>query len=313
MVKRKDVLMGFSVEDVAENWKFVDVVDYGEFGAGSCHIGHPIRYGHIVENPKTGEQHVYGSQCICKFWIFQQFKDIDPSKFKELYKQYHKLFVKLGKLIYQATTRGISIPKFPQTFDELESVVDELKQRIKEFIKQKRAEFKKAMKQYEKSEVLRIKRKRFTNKYPEMKILMSFQDNLTVLQPSQFLMSFAQDFISKFATWGEVQWGELTEKQYAMLKKVTEILQGKRPLFDNGNGNGNGNGNKQGNPELIRKLKELQSNVYNSWIRDTFIPSLIKQLEYKTDLSEKQWEVFGRNGIDVSELRKNDNSTTKPE
>jgi len=283
---KKEVKMGYSIHDASEGWEFEEVLDYGEFGIATCHIGHPIRYAYIVRNPKTGESHVYGSQCITKFWLNLYYKDLAEDKFTELYKKYQKLFVKFIKLVYQNAKYGLSKGEFPQNFEELEATVNNLKTQLKNEIKRRRGEIKKALKQIEAEQILKVRKREFLKNNEEFKVLVEHQHEFAT-KLHGFLLKFATNMIEKFDRWGNVH---LSEKQSDILKKINEILTGEVQQT-------------QGNPELIQKIEELVPTIRNQWLLSDFIPSILKQLEYKKNLSEKQWMVLARNGIDTNALR----------
>lgn len=76
------------------DFDFIDEIDYGEFGAGMCAEGHPIRYGHEFRSPSTGESVILGGECQWKVYLFRmwnnlQAEDITPE------------LIKIGKLFWK--------------------------------------------------------------------------------------------------------------------------------------------------------------------------------------------------------------------
>jgi hypothetical protein len=300
MSKKNNVDLGHSVTDADKGWIFAGVIDYGAFGAGNCHIqNHAIRYGYIVQNPNNpNEQHVYGSDCITKFWLACFYKDLSPEKFTELYKKHHTIFKKLAKLLYQLGKYGYKLEKkdFPQNFLELSTTMIMLKNKLKTEIKRRKALWKEAKNAYTKARSLRKNRRllnqkklQFLQKYPDFRSLVRHQNEFHKLPNG--LENIARDFILRFNQHGEVHHGGLTPKQETVLKRMADVLEGRTPPSTNGN------------PSLIAELVKLAPSITNTWITDDFLPSIIKQLGYKKDLSPKQWAVLDRNGIDVQALK----------
>jgi len=276
---KENVEMGFSIKDADAGWVFEDIIDYGEFGNAMCHIGHPIRYGYIVINPQNPEeQHIYGSDCICKFWIAMEYKEINSEKFTELYTKYHPLFMRFAKLLYQLRKYGIQVPQFPQNLAELETRVAEMKDHFRGEIRRRRTEWKKALQEYEKQILVKRQKKEFLEQNPVFVTFIENQEYIEEkLQHSPFLFKFALDMVEKFERYGNLQ---LSEKQWSIIRQINDQM-------------------RSGNPELAEKIKQLIPTITNNWLKTNFLPSLVRQLEYKANLSEKQLEILRNYNIEI--------------
>jgi hypothetical protein len=282
---KKHIEMGYAIRDANAGWKFVEVIDYGDFGAGHCHIqNHAIRYGHIVQSPTNPDDyHVYGSDCICKFWICSMYKNIDPVKFEELYAKYRPMFLKFTKLVYQMRKHDLEIPPFPQTFPELEDNIKVMRDRLAKEIARKKALVNQAMQQIKTGSSLRRKKRAFCKTYPEVAEFISLRANVDLLNGS-YHGDAARDFLARYDQNGEIHRTGITPKQLGLLKNINKKL---KDISTNGN------------PTLARKILKLIPTVpnSNSWLRHDFLPSLVRQLTYKKDLSPKQWAVLERNKL----------------
>lgn len=75
------------------DFDYIDELDYGEFGAGMCAEGHPIRYGHEFRSRSTGESVILGGDCQWKVYLFRQWENIHAEEItKEL--------IKIGKVFW---------------------------------------------------------------------------------------------------------------------------------------------------------------------------------------------------------------------
>jgi hypothetical protein len=302
------VNLGLSVEDAIGGWRFVDVIDYGGIGIEYCHIGHQIRYGFIVSNPDNAtETHIYGSECICKFWIAEKYKNLDAAKFQELYQQYHPLFTRFTKWLYLSRHYGLPITEFPQNLDDLKITVDELKDLVTTEKKRRKAIWKRATISYTRTQSIRSRERAFLRENPDFATLYTNYDPAKLRAcRNYFYERFARDVIFKYEHYHSLT---ISAKQHAVIEEINKVLSA--PLqttpqttlpTSTQTSPPTQSPQTNGNPELVKKLQTILPYITRPWFKQEFLPSLIRQLEYKTELSDKQKALLQKNKIDIDAL-----------
>lgn len=72
------------LKEMASDWEFAGVCDYGYMGAETCIEGHPIRYAYNVHSPSLGITVPFGVKCVSDFFDVPQVK-------MSAYKRYFKI------------------------------------------------------------------------------------------------------------------------------------------------------------------------------------------------------------------------------
>ena len=72
------------LREMASDWEFAGVCDYGYFGAETCVEGHPIRYAYNVHSPSVGITVPFGVKCVSDFFDVPQVKMNAYKKFFKL-------------------------------------------------------------------------------------------------------------------------------------------------------------------------------------------------------------------------------------
>jgi hypothetical protein len=90
--------------DVAHDpdFEFSHVEDHDEFGAGQCAEGHPIRYGYIFVNGKTGDEVELGGECQWKVFLFRKWKNLQPQDISPI-------LIKIGEKFWHIEKDGYHV------------------------------------------------------------------------------------------------------------------------------------------------------------------------------------------------------------